>query len=255
MATITADKVEAPQRPTRVISTRRQLPSARALIGALLVTIAALGSFAVATSGSDGPNTEYLVLRSPIRAGEPVGLADVMLEPMELSPSLTSKALSSTDGLEGAAALRDLGAGELLLIHDLIPAPIVDGEPLSNVHELTFAVPLDRTPAGLRSGDRVTILGTTDRATLVAIEDAIVLAIDTQPDQIGSSGSGILTLAIDDPGDVMNIAHATQTTDITVVRSTRALADHYPPIVTTPATESAGFTTDTTPTLGSDGTP
>ena len=232
MAIAEAKHPDAPRGHTPVITPRRGLPNGRALVGALLVTLAAVGSFAVATAGNDGPGTEYLVLDSPIEAGDPVMLSAVSLEPMELSPTLIASALTTTDGLEGATALRDLRAGELLATDDLIAAPTIDGRAIFEVHELTFAVPLERTPPGLRRGDRVTILGTTADATAVAVEDALVLTIDTRTDQIGSSGSGVLTLAIDDALSVMTIAHVTQTTDITVVRSTRALADHYPEVVT-----------------------
>jgi len=37
-----------------------------------------------------------------------------------------------------------------------------------------------------------------------------------------------LTIAVEEPATVLQVAHLTQTTDITVVRSTRALGDRYP---------------------------
>ena len=236
MAIATADQLETPRGHTPIITPRRGLPSGRALIGGLLVTVAALGSFAIATAGSEGPGTEYLVLSSPVAAGDTITLTTVAFEAMELSPSLIASALTTTDGLEGAIALRDLRIGELLAADDLIAAPSVDGQTISGMHELTFAVPLDRTPPGLRRGDRVTILGTATDTTTVAVEDALVLMIDTRPDQIGSSGRGVLTLAIEDAGSVMTITHVTQTAEITVVRSTRALDDIYPELVTSSET-------------------
>ncbi len=215
--------------PLRVITRRRTLPSGRALLGAFLITAAALGTFAVATGGNDAPATSYLVLSSDVAAGESVTLADVEFIPMELGTSLVATSLTSTDGLDGATALRDLRSGELLSVEDLLASPIIDGTRVGPVHELTFGVPLGRTPPGLRTGDRVTVLGTTDHETSVGVEDAIVLSIDTEPGQIGSSGSGVLTLALDDANTVMALTHLTQTTDITVVRSTRAIDDTYPP--------------------------
>jgi len=233
MAIEAADQLEAQRGHTPVITPRRGLPSGRALIGGLLVTLAALGSFAVATAGSEGPGTEYLVLSVPVAAGDTITLTTVALEAMELSPALIASSLTTTDGLEGAIALRDLRAGELLATDDLIAAPSIDGQTIRGMHELTFAVPLDRTPPGLRRGDRVTILGTAVDTTTVAVEDALVLMIDTRPEQIGSSGRGVLTIAIEDAGSVMTITHVTLTAEITVVRSTRALDDIYPGIVTT----------------------
>lgn len=225
MAATAGEPVRA---PIRAITPRRGLPSGRAIVGALLVTIAAVGAFIAATVGDDTPDTAYLVLNEPIAAGAAVSVDMVEAVPMELSPSVAESSLVSTVGLDGAVALRDLRAGELLSAADLIATPVVDGEPIGSVHELTFGIPLDRTPAGILRGDRVTVLATIDTQTQVAIEDALVLAIDTEPDSIGASGRGVLTLAIDDPADVVAVAHLTQVADITVVRSTRAIEDVFP---------------------------
>lgn len=209
----------------RSIAPRRSLPSGRALVGAFLVTVAALGTFVLATSGDDGPTTEFLVTTRDIAAGDTLTAADVRFEAMTLSDDLASRALNTTDGLDGATALRDFRAGELIDVADVIGGVVdVDGD----VHEVTFGIPLDRTPASLIPGDRVTVLATSRDITELAVEDARVLEIDRQPSQIGSSGRGIITVAIDDPAVVMELAHLTQVAEITVVRSTRAIDDIFP---------------------------
>ena len=86
----------------RVISSRRALPSGRALVGALLITVATIGAFAVATSTEDGPATDYLVMTRDLRAGDSITEADVRFEPMTLSEELAGRTLNSTAGLEGA---------------------------------------------------------------------------------------------------------------------------------------------------------
>ena len=228
-ATLTeAAPTEAARPVARPIRPRRALPNGRALAGALLVTIGALGAFALATGGDDGPTTSYLVSARDLAAGESITIADVRFEAMELSTELARSTLNSTDGLDGAVVLHDLRSGELVSVSHLAAAATAAGESLGAVHEVAFGIPLDRSPAGLAPGDRVTLLATAEGTTTLAVEDAVVLAIDTQPDQIGSNGRGILTLAIDDPTTVMEIAHLTQVADITVVRSTRALDDRYP---------------------------
>ena len=228
MTAMTAEQTMNEDGPLRVITPRRGLPSGRALLGAFLVTIAALGTFAIATGGDDTPSTAYLIIGSNVPAGTQVTLADVEFVPMELGETLVATALTSTEGLDGATALRDLRAGELLSVDDLLAAPRIDGAPIGAVHELTFGVPLDRTPPALRQGDRVTILGTTDDRTSVGVEDAVVLSIDMEPGQIGLSGRGVLTLAMTSAETVVTLTHLTQTSDITVVRSTRAIEDTYP---------------------------
>lgn len=214
--------------PRHAIVARRSLPSGRALGGALLVTLAALGSFLLATSGDDGPSTSYLVLDRSVALGETLSPGAVRFEPMELSDQLAADSLTSTEGIDGATALRDLRAGELISPRDLAAAALVDGEPQASIHELAFAIPLERTPSGLTAGDRVTVLGTLTGVTRVAVEDAAVLAVDTEPEQLRASGLGILTLAVEEAQTVLEIAHATQTAELTIVRSTRALDDVFP---------------------------
>ncbi len=221
-------KPEMSVKPLRSVTQRRGLPSGRALLGALLVTLAGLGAFLLATANDGAPTTSFLVLDEDVAAGEFVSAAAVSLEPMELSVALVATSLTTTEGLEGATALRDLRRGELLSVHDLVAAPVVEGEPLVSIHEITFGIPLDRTPVGLMRGDRVTVLGTTADVTIVAAEDASVLAIQTSPDGIGGTGYGTLTLAIADAGSVLRVAHITQTSELTIVRSTRAIDDVYP---------------------------
>ena len=234
MTTNSADEVNLEHPATKTITPRRGLPSGRAFAGALLITIAAIGSFAIATSGNDGPTTSYLVVSRNLRAGEALTANDVIFEPMTLSAELATRVVNSIDGIDGAVTVRDLAAGSLLELSDVIGSSAVDGEPIGEVHELTFGVPLERSPASLKAGDRVTILATFGATTVLAVEDVPVLSIDTQPEQIASSGRGILTLAVDDPVDVMDIAHLTQVADITIVRSTRALNDEFPDSVSTP---------------------
>ncbi|MEM8705652.1 MAG: SAF domain-containing protein [Actinomycetota bacterium] len=211
----------------RTITPRRSLPSGRALVGAFLVTVAALGAFAIATGGDDGPATRYLVTTRDIAAGDQLSVADVTFEAMTLSDDLASRALNSTEGLDGATALRDFRAGELIDVADVVGAT-AGSEPGETLHEVTFGVPLERTPASLVPGDRVTVLATVGGETRLTVEDAVLLEVDRQPDQIGSSGRGVLTLSVDAPETVMDIAHLTQIAEITIVRSTRAIADVFP---------------------------
>jgi len=230
-----AEQSEITIEARHAIVARRSLPSGRALGGALLVTLAALGAFLLATSGSEGPSTSYLVLARSVALGEALSPDAVRFEPMKLSDQLAADSLTSTQGVAGATALRDLRAGELLSSQDLIEAALVDGEPRSSIHELAFAIPIERTPSGLTTGDRVTILGTLSGVTRVAVEDATVLAVDTEPEQLRASGLGILTLAVEEARTALEIAHATQTAELTIVRSTRALDDVFPRSTELPA--------------------
>ena len=218
----------------RSIVSRRSLPNGRAVVGALLVTVSAVGAFAFANGGNNGPSTEYLVLLRDIEAGDSISAADLASEPMTLSPQLADIAFesASTDsagGLDGATALRFLHAGGLLLAPDVRDlAPIADLDSTS-IHELTLPVPLDRTPELLRRGDRVTILAYDPRGqnTRVVFEDALVLDFDTGSDHIGASSDGRLTVGLSDPGRVLRGVHLSFL-ELTVVLTTRAAEDIFP---------------------------
>ncbi len=176
---------------------RRGLPTGRALVGALLVTLATVGSFAIATTGDDGPTTEYLVVINDVDAGDQVRLADVSLAAMDLAPEVAANALPSTNGLVVATALHHLRTGQVLDVRTLNGAAFVDGEPIVAVHELTIPVKRDRSPDRLRRGDRVTLLALNEGSGILytALEDALVLSFDVDAPGIINSDEGVLTVA------------------------------------------------------------
>ena len=224
---------EGPSLPGPVIASRRGLPSGRAAAGALLVAVAAVGAFVLAAGGDEGPRTSYLVAVAPVEAGAPVDLDDFALRPLGLSPDVAARALADTSGLEGATAVRDLAPGDLPTAADLIEAPTADGRPAGAIHEIAFPVPADRISARTVTGDRVTVLTTASDdgggdLTEVAVEDGVVLSWVADTDAIGGSGTGVLTLAVDDAVTAIGLAHMVRTSDVTVVRTTRAAADRYP---------------------------
>ncbi len=218
----------------RSIVSRRSLPNGRALVGALLVTIAAVGAFVFSNRAESGPADEYLVLLRDIGAGGSVSATDIGSEPMTLSPELADIAFTPTRGetaahLDGATALRFLHAGALLLAPDLRGAERIAGADTTEIHELTLPVPVDRAPEVLTRGDRVTVLGYDSRndATWTVVEDGLVLDYRTSRDSLGPSSHGLLTLALSDPERVLRGAHLSFH-ELTVVLTTRAASDEYP---------------------------
>jgi hypothetical protein len=223
-------------RSSRSFAPRRALPNGRAVIGALLVTIAATGTFAVATADDGRPDREYLVVVDDIKAGAAIDLDDVAFEAMHLSPAAASNALQTTRGLEGATALSQLHSGAILDVRDLNGAAFVDGLAITGIHELTIPVPLERAPAELRPGDRVAVLAysASDAVLHTAIEDALVLAFEVGGVGIGTTGDARLTLALGRAGDVTALTRWSYQ-PLTVVLTTRAL-DHVYPVRTSPPT-------------------
>ena len=243
MTTVTDN--EGPSLPGPVIASRRGLPSGRAAAGALLVSVAAVGTFVMAAGPDEGPRSSYLVAVAPVEAGAPVDDDDFALRPLGLSADVAARALTDAAGLEGAIAGRDLAPGDLLTAADLIGAPTVSGRPVGAVHEIAFPVPVERISARTVNGDRVTVLTTASSggadSTEVAVEDGVVLSWVADADAIGGSGVGVLTLAVNDAETAIGLAHMVRTGDVTVVRTTRAVSDRYPDSF--PAAEAPGDVT------------
>ena len=232
MATALIDEVRPTMSAARSITPRRSLPSGRAVVGALLVTVAAVGSFVAATAGGSTPDTSYLIAARPIDAGELLSVADFDIVPIDLPDMVAAMTVSSARNIDGATLLRDLRSGELVSTSDVLAASQAGDDVLIAMHELTFPVQRNRASQSLVPGDRVTILATMPSddgsTTFVAVEDAIVVGWATGGEGIGASGVGVLTLALGEPGIVMELAHMAHEGEITVVRTTRAMGDLYP---------------------------
>jgi hypothetical protein len=220
--------------PTRVIGRRTGLPSGRAVLGALLVSLAAVGVFALTQRADTVPTTAYAVFVRPLDPGDRITAADLELRPMTLDQSLRAHAFTDTATLVGAVALVPSFSDGLVFGPHVMLRQSGAGEVPSSVHEFSFPVPRDRTPPALRRGETVAVLATYgsggDAITVVAVERARVLAYETDGDAIGTRGGARITVALDDPQTVLATAHAAQVADLTVVRTTltdQALPSQY----------------------------
>jgi hypothetical protein len=191
----------SPATTMRSIASRRGLPNGRALVGALLVTVAAVGTYTIATGGDEGPDTSYLVLVDDVHAGETIELTDLSSPAMALTADVAATAERDPSSVAGATALHLLRAGTILDSRSIARAAVVEGTPIAGAHELTLPVPRD--------------------------EDALVLRFDDDPAGIGGGDDARLTLAVPDP-DLVVDATLRSYDSITVVLTSRAIDDRYP---------------------------
>jgi len=215
------------------LSPRHRLPSGRAVVGALMVTVAGVGAFTLAGRGGGDPGELYLVASGPLEQGAAVGSGDLALVPMLLPAAVAANAVTSADGLEGSIAVRDLVAGDLITADDFIAAPRAGGTAVGAVHEMSMPVEHDRISDRVAAGDRVTVLvmvdARDDPLTVVAAEDVLVLRWSGVSET--ASSRGVLTLALDDASSAMSLAHLSRRGAVTVIRTTRAVSDAYPAYV------------------------
>ncbi len=84
---------------------RQRLPSGRAVTGALLVVLAALGAFVAATSGDDDQGVEYLVAARDLTIGERLSASDLEWHRLSLTEPVARQAFTDSDTLLDAVLL------------------------------------------------------------------------------------------------------------------------------------------------------
>lgn len=217
----------APRQP-RFIRRHPSLPNGRTVLGGLLVTIAIVGTFLVADSGPAQPDGAFAVTTRPLAIGEIITADDVTTARMLLTDELRDVAFRSPDAVVGAVVTDDLHSHALITTAHTSQAGSAGTPTITSLHEVSFSVPADRHPPGVTAGDRVTVLATAGDRTDVAVKDTTVLTAEGNGDRSLGGSHTILKLAVADPAAVMQLAHLTQTAELTVVRSTRALGDVWP---------------------------
>jgi len=223
-----AHSSETAPSPARSIRTPRTLPNGRTVLGGLLVTIAIVGTFLAADSGSPQPEGSYVVTTRSLSVGEVLTDHDVITAPMTLTDALTAAAFQTIDGVVGTIVVHPLHSGELITSADIASSGTKHVPNRSPIHEVSFSVAIDRIPPGVVAGDRVTVLATNGSQTDVASENAPVLAVEQEGNRALIATEAILTLAVSDAVAALRIAHLTHTSDLTIVRTTRALDDVWP---------------------------
>lgn len=205
----------------RSIRPRTTLPSSRAVVGGLLVTLAAIGTWVTASGATQGTGTRYLVAAEPIGAGQRIGPDDVRWSTLELPGSLHRRAFTSSAAVMGTVALGPLEPGDLLQAGGIAPAAGAVGE-----REVSFTVDTDRAVAGaLRAGDRIDLYATVDAAdgatSAAVLTDVTIRRIGSSDgDGLGDERRQVITIAIGRTDDAEAVVTATRSATLTVLRAT-----------------------------------
>ena len=210
----------AAAREAHTLKRRMSLPTARAVVGGLLVSVAMLAVLFASASGRERPSEHFVVARTALTAGSVVTARDLALAPMDLPAELAaSRAYRDPARLVGSVVVAPVGAGELVQASAIAAkAPAADREIALRV-ERALAV-----NGRIRPGDRVDVaatFGTGDGAyTAFVVRGAEVIA-RAQPDEpLGRNDHEVLTLALASPNDALAVAHAVAAGEVSVVRAT-----------------------------------
>lgn len=211
-------------RDIRPLGRRPSLPAGRAIIGGLLVTVAAIGTFAAYANANAGPAHSYVVAVAPVLAGQRLTADDLRTIPLELPEGVEQQAFASVAELDGATALAPIDANQLIA-----PASVrLAGReaPGTATHEFSFALDREKALGGhLQRGERIDAVATygsgSDAYSQLVIRRARVVDVDTgAKGTVGSSSKVTITVALDDEHEVLEAMHAIEIGKVTLVRTT-----------------------------------
>ncbi len=223
-----ARRLPDPDADARRIRPPRSLPGGRAVVGALLVTAAAVATFAAYLDATAPPTGRYVVATATIEPGTRLRSLEEVGErfgtvALELSGEVAARAVpaSGVDALVGQVVVTPLQPGDLLTRTQLADDGGADG-----AQTLSFALPRTAAVAGgLQPGERIDVLatfGSGDAAYTAYIVRGIpllgVAAADGGP--LTDSPDLILTVGVSALREVQALGHAVNTAEVFVTRST-----------------------------------
>jgi Flp pilus assembly protein CpaB len=199
------------------INRHRALPGGRAVVGGLLMALAAVGIYVAYEQASARPTTAVVVADRDLRAGDVLGADDLRAIEADLPDAVAVGTFGSVDALIGRVVLGPIASGELVQA-----ATVTDGAAAGDVHEVALALPRGQIAVGrLKQGERVDVFATSDERTTSVVRGAAVVQIDAeQSGSLTSSREVTLVVAVPSGDAVAAVVHALRTADVTVVRST-----------------------------------
>lgn len=211
-----------------VIRSRRALPSGRAVLGALLVTLAALGVLFATRLGNDATFQTVVVATRDLGPGQLIEADDVQLQRIRL-------------GEEANFVVNDLAQA----VGSVTLGPIAQFEfvQLSNVGNMfasnvpsglaTVSLPVDPAlaPSSINPGELVSILVTNDGTTNLVADRLLVISYGGDGDAFGSN-INVLRVAVRDGQNASEIALAAEIGAVSIIGVTGANEVAIPQSVT-----------------------
>lgn len=196
----------------RRVVRRVGLPSGRAVVGGLLMAVAATGTFLAYSSAADDDAIAVVIAARDLHAGDVLGPDDLATVAVAL-PDDVRGLFGSPETVLGRQMVAAVGAGEFLQA-SAASRPIDGDESL----EVAILVPPGRAVDDLVAGDRVDVFSTWGDVTeLIAVDARVLEASGSGP--AGRSEHLLVRLAVARFGQVEALVHAQAAGDITVIRA------------------------------------
>jgi Flp pilus assembly protein CpaB len=192
------------------------------VVGGLVVALAMVVAFLVASGAGDGPRGRVVVVTRPLAIGHQLEADDLRVEPVDVPEALASVTFTNPGDLIGKVTVAPLTTDEVVGRSALVDLG-ADGAPGP-----AFSFPVDRERAvngHLQPGDQVDVLATygtgAGARTLIVARRVQVLDLESGGSaSLGSNGRVVVTVALGDADGVLATAHAAEVAAITLVRST-----------------------------------
>lgn len=206
-----------------VLRVKKRLPSGRAVLGGLLVSLSVVGILVASSIGEDATFQDVVVASQDLAPGTVLEPEHVEQVRIRLSDE-ANFVVSSPESVLGSVVLGPVGEDEFLQASNIA---LSAGDALpSGLAEVSIEVDANRAPARLASGELVSLLATYDdgdgsRTSLIA-DRVVVLSYDNGSNDDFSTGDTVLRLGISDGDIASSIVTAAITGDVSVVGVTGA---------------------------------
>ena len=205
-----------------LLRAKRRLPTGRAVLGGLLVTLAVLGVLLATRLGNDATFQDVVLAREDLAPGtviEPQHIAQIRLRLDESADWV----ISDPESIYGSVLLGPVGRLEFVQ-NSNVAEGTPDSVP-SGLAEVSIEIAPGRAPATLAPGELVTILATfddEDPAVTRLIADRVVVLSFNNEDGDFSLSSTVLRLGIADGEVARDIITASLTGDVSIIGVTGA---------------------------------
>ncbi len=209
-----------PQQP--LLRSKRKLPSGRAVLGGLLITLAVLGVLLASRLGDDATFQNVVVARQDLAPGTVIEAAHVAQIRLRLDES-ADWVIPTTEEVIGSVLLGPVGRLEFVQRSNV--AETESGSVPSGLAEVSIAIEPERAPATLASGELVSILATFDSdgvSVTRLIADRVVVLSYTDGQSDFSTTDTVLRLGLADGQVASTIVNASQTGEISIIGVTGA---------------------------------
>jgi Flp pilus assembly protein CpaB len=231
---------EAPGVPVE-IQRHRGLPGGRAVVGGVLMALAAVGVYLAYDQASANPTDPVVVAARDLRVGEVLEADDLRTIDADLPEPAVAGTFASVEALAGRVVLGPVAEDEIVQA-----AAVTDGPATSDLHEVAISLPRGQIAVGrLKQGERVDVFATYDHRTTSVVRGAEVVQIGVdEGGSLTTSREVTVVVAVPSGDAVAAVVHALRTGEVTVVRSTFTDASTEEPLT---------FTDDGTATTVADG--